>query len=526
MRVLKTFSMEGQLYLVSLGPGDASLIPPMARDAIRRAGAVVGYGFYFTWIRDWLEGKEVHDLPLTRERQRAALAIRLAREGKIVALLSSGDIGIYGMAPLVHEMLGEDEPFSLTCIPGISAVQSAASLLGAPLALDFATLSLSDLLCPWEMIERKARALASGDFVVGLYNVQSQQRQEGVYRILDLFLEHKQSGTWCGMVRNAYREGQSLEICALGELVDKKFDMLTTLVIGNALTQRVGGRMYNPRGYLGLPQPEPNSANVSEKLPAGAVWVFSGTGEGNLVAAGLIASGIQVVLSCASEQGRALASQACPEAFVVAGRLGLEKRLKMMAGSGARMIVDATHPFSVQMSEQLLRLSEVLNIPHLRLDRPRSQKIKRATYVSDFEAAGFMAVEKGKRILLATGSKELEAILKADSAREREWFLRLSPEPEMLTKALDCGIPRKNICAMLGPFSKTANVSLMREWKIDCLVTKDSGGPGGFDEKVSAAKKLGIELVVVKRPEKGGGNSFGNVDELIDGVKLRLRPQA
>ena len=157
---------SGKLYLVSVGPGTAELIPPLAEMALRASEVVIGYEFYLTWIEPWLGGKLVHSLPLTQERERASLAIEHARNRGVVSLVSSGDIGVYGMAGLVLEEMAEEDTFELSIIPGISAASSCGSLLGSPLSHDFATLSLSDLLCPWDWIEHRARHLAKADMVV------------------------------------------------------------------------------------------------------------------------------------------------------------------------------------------------------------------------------------------------------------------------------------------------------------------------------------------------------------------------
>jgi precorrin-3B C17-methyltransferase len=211
---------------------------------LRASDAIVGYELYLKWIAPWIEGKEIHALPLTKERERAAKAIELARDGRIASLVSGGDIGVYAMASLVLEKMREEEDFELKIIPGISAANSCASLLGSPLSHDFATLSLSDLLCQWEWIEDRARQLAQADFVTVLYNVQSRCRQDGVYRILRILLDHKSPHTCCGVVRNAYRDGQEHYVCTLLELLDRQFDMLTTIIVGkrgandNSFTRR------------------------------------------------------------------------------------------------------------------------------------------------------------------------------------------------------------------------------------------------------------------------------------------------
>src|ERR1700739_627146 len=203
---------KGKLNLVSVGPGFMNLVPPLAEIALRESDVVVGYKLYFTWIQSLIEGKEIHSFSVTQERERAQKAIASARSGKIVSLVSSGDIGIYGMAPLVFEEMKEDETFQLQIIPGVSAANSSAALLGSPLSHDFATLSLSNLLCPWEWIELRARHLAQADMVVARYTVQSRARPEGIRRVLGILLESKPPETWCGVVRNAWREGQEVRI--------------------------------------------------------------------------------------------------------------------------------------------------------------------------------------------------------------------------------------------------------------------------------------------------------------------------
>ena len=199
-------STEGALFLVSVGPGFMDLVPERAKKALTESQVIVGYDLYLRWVLPWIQNKQIETFPLTQERRRAERALELARQGKRVSLVSSGDIGIYGMATLALELLKEEDTFSVEVVPGISAANACAALLGAPLAHDFATLSLSDLLCPWEWIETRAQHLAQADLVVVLYNVQSRSRSRGVYRILEILQAFKSSETWCGIVRNAYRE--------------------------------------------------------------------------------------------------------------------------------------------------------------------------------------------------------------------------------------------------------------------------------------------------------------------------------
>ncbi|WP_354685802.1 precorrin-3B C(17)-methyltransferase [Cupriavidus necator] len=490
--------MNGKLYLVSVGPGTRELIPPMAKAALEASEVIVAYDLYLTWIQPWIAGKDIRTLPLTQERDRALLAIAQARAGKTVALISSGDIGIYAMAALAFEEMAEDDRYDVQVIPGITSANACASLLGSPLSHDFATLSLSDLLCPWEWIETRARHIAQADLAAVFYNVQSRQRQDGVYRILDIMLAHKRPGTLCGVVHNAYRDGQRVEIMTLAELRTRRFDMLTTLVIGNRFTRRKRGWIYTPRGY-GNWDDAPDTVTAAS-LPAGPVWVFSGTSDGNALASEIAAAGHAIVVSSASEYGAELVGKHCPGAAVIAGRLGIERRRELLRESRARAIVDATHPYATGMSQQLIALAGELALPYVRYERPRAVGQYPARHAGSMEAAAQIAMRYGQRIFLATGSKDLASFVQAEGAAAHQWFVRLAPDPQHLQRAINAGIPRSRLVAMQGPFSQAANETLWREWEIDCVVTKDSGDAGGYDAKAAAAAALGIPLIVVDRP--------------------------
>ncbi|MBV9875343.1 MAG: precorrin-3B C(17)-methyltransferase [Verrucomicrobia bacterium] len=528
---------KGKLNLVSVGPGFMDLVPPLAEIALRESNIVVGYKLYFTWIQSLIEGKEIHSFSLTQERERAQKAIACARSGNIVSLVSSGDIGIYGMAPLVLEEMTEDEEFQLQVIPGVSAANSSAALLGSPLSHDFATLSLSDLLCPWEWIKNRARHLARADLVVALYNVQSQSRPDGIYRILRILSEEKAASTWCGVVRNAFRPDQSAYLCSLAELQERQFDMLTTIIVGNRFTQRKGQFIYTPRGYNGWPLnarertgTQWNAGNVAtgDLLTANGqaqtanrqpVWVFSGTRDGNALAAELLGRGYRVIVSTASDYGGETASIVLPGVEIRSGRLGVAARRSQLRASGAMAIVDATHPFAVGISEQLIELAAELSISYIRYERPAAVMPSFARQAADIAAAARLATEIGQRIFLATGIKDLDKFLTQQGAEQREWFLRITPDTGSLEIALQAGISRSHICAMQGPFSTEFNTALWSAWKVDCVVTKESGETGGFSFKAEAAAKLGISFIVVKRPQlsyPAVTSDFNSVAELLE----------
>jgi precorrin-3B C17-methyltransferase len=509
--------MKGVLNLVSVGPGFSDLIIPRAEMALRNSDVIVAYDLYLRWIEQWITGKEIHTPPLTQERERALLAIEKARSGAKVALISSGDIGVYAMAALAFDEMREDDDYEINVIPGITSANACASLLGSPLSHDFATLSLSDLLCPWDWIELRGRHIAEADLACVLYNVQSASRQEGVYRILNIMLESKTPKTLCGVVRNAYRPGQEVSIHHLEDLPSLKFDMLTTLVIGNRFTRRKRGYIFTPRGYNNWDELAEQA--VKDQMPEQALWVFSGTSDGNQLANELAKQNYPVVVSAATEYGGEVASQHCSGVSVWAGHQGVEAQRQALSQHQARVIVDATHPYANLISEQLMSLALSLNIPYLRYERPssigcteHSEAHLMGTLDHDalppslhptcsIEDAAEQAIALGSRIFLSTGSKNLARFLQAEGASKREWFVRMTPEPEFIQRAIDLGIPRSHICAMQGPFSAAFNEALWRDLKIDCVVTKDSGDAGGYQAKVAATKALNIPLLVIKRPQ-------------------------
>ena len=517
-------SGPGKLYLVSVGPGFAELIPPMAQRALQESEVIVGYDLYLKWIQPWIEGKEIKSMPLTRERERATKGIECARSGRSAAEVSGGDVGVYAMAALVLEEMREEDAFELKIIPGISAANSCASLLGSPLSHDFATLSLSDLLCPWEWIEHRAQHLAQADMVTALYNVQSRERQNGVYRVLHLMLEHKLPETWCGVVKNAYRDGEEHYVCTLSELLNRKFDMLTTIIIGNRFTRRKREFIYTPRGYHAWEDTTENRARPEVATPP--AWIFSGTSDGNALAEELARRGHNIIVSTASEYGRELLAKDFPGLSVQSGRIGVEARRRELRRSGAAAIVDATHPFAVEMSAQLITLSQELGIPYMRYERPGAQKKHPAFPCQRMETAATEAIERGRRVFLATGTKDLATFVKHPRAQECEWFVRVAPDPDSLQRALSLGVPRAHLCAMQGPFSKEFNESLWRSWKIDCVVTKDSGDAGGFAAKAEAASALKIPLIIVQRPQMQYprvANDFATVASFLERDAARTR---
>jgi len=240
-----------KLTVVGLGPGAGRDLTGRAREALEDASLIVGYTAYIDLIRADFPGKRMESTGMRREADRCRAAVEAAVSGETVAVVCSGDAGVYGMAGLIHEIARDYPPIEIEVVPGVTAACGGAALLGAPLSHDFAAVSLSDLLTPWETIEKRLRAAAAGDFVLCLYNPRSHGREDYLRRACDILLEAgKSPETVCGFVQNIGRAGEravTLTLQALRE--SREPDMFTTVFIGNSQTALIRGKMVTPRGY-------------------------------------------------------------------------------------------------------------------------------------------------------------------------------------------------------------------------------------------------------------------------------------
>lgn len=237
-----------KIYVIGFGAGNEDGMSAGAKKRIEECDIIVGYTTYINILKRYFPDKEFIETPMRREIERVRAAVELAEEGKTVAVVSSGDSGIYGMASLVYEMT-EGTGVEVIVIPGITAASSGAALLGAPLSHDFAAVSLSDLLTPKELIEKRLRLAAEGDFVICIYNPASKNRREYLKNACDIILKYRAPETVCGIARNIGREGEEYKIMSLAELREFEADMLTTVFVGNSETRVIDGKMVTPRGY-------------------------------------------------------------------------------------------------------------------------------------------------------------------------------------------------------------------------------------------------------------------------------------
>ena len=265
-----------RLYIVGLGPGGGDTMTPQARQALEESQVLCGYTTYLDLAGDLLEGREVISTPMTRELERCRLALESADSGKTTAMICSGDPGVYGMAGPILELSEHYPQVDIQVIPGVTAALAGAAVLGAPLMHDFVVLSLSDLLTPWPVIEKRLDCAGAGDFVVCLYNPMSKKRRDHLARACRILLNHRSPETPCGWVRNIGREGQEYKLLTLAELEHEEVDMFTTVFIGSSSTRRLGDRLATPRGDEGKKcafsssAAPPRAASWPRSSPAGA----------------------------------------------------------------------------------------------------------------------------------------------------------------------------------------------------------------------------------------------------------------
>lgn len=236
--------------MVGIGPGDYEQMTLKALKALKMSDIIVGYTVYVDLLKEYFQGKEFLSTPMKQEVDRCVLAFEEAGKGKTVAMICSGDAGVYGMSGLMLE-LGEQYPETrVEIIPGVTAAMSGGALLGAPLMHDFAVISLSDLLTPWEKIEKRLMYAAQADLVICLYNPSSKKRFDYLQKACDVILKYADEETVCGIAGNIGRDGEEIKVMTLRKLRAAKVDMFATVFIGNTQTKLIGGRIVTPRGYI------------------------------------------------------------------------------------------------------------------------------------------------------------------------------------------------------------------------------------------------------------------------------------
>lgn len=241
--------MKHRIYVVGMGPGQENMMTQEALQVLEASDVIIGYTVYLKLLGERFGCKELLSTPMRQERERCQMCFEKAREGKKVALICSGDAGIYGMASLMLEIGKLYDDCIIEVIPGITAASSGAAVLGAPLNHDFCVISLSDLLTPWEKIEKRLLAAAGGDFAIAIYNPSSHKRKDYLKKACDILLRVIEEERPCGYVENIGREGTKAVTCTLRELRDTQVNMFTTVFIGNSDTELIHGKLVTKRGY-------------------------------------------------------------------------------------------------------------------------------------------------------------------------------------------------------------------------------------------------------------------------------------
>lgn len=242
--------MSSKIYIVGMGPGTGEMMTPQADQALKNSDVIVGYPVYLKLLGDAYQEKEFLSTPMKQEVRRCEMCFEEAEKGKTVSMVCSGDAGVYGMASLLYEMSETHPSCELEVVPGITAANSGAAVLGAPLNHDYCVISLSDLMTPWELIERRLKAAAVGDFCMAIYNPSSRQRADYLMRACDILLKNGvEPERACGYVENIGRDNTTCVTCTLAELRECEVNMFTTVFVGNSRTKMINGKLVTPRGY-------------------------------------------------------------------------------------------------------------------------------------------------------------------------------------------------------------------------------------------------------------------------------------
>lgn len=543
------------LKIVGTGPGRIDEMTARAGRAIKEADIIVGYTLYNELLQKEFPDKEYYATPMRQETERCRYALEKAAQGAETVLVCSGDSGVYGMASLVFELAEQmygssgretcgrhDDDRHEICpeievIPGITAALSGGARLGSPLSNDFAVVSLSDLLTPWDVIEKRLRGAADGDFVIALYNPGSKKRRGHLKKACNIVMERRSAETPCGIVHNIGREGEHVDIMTLGELRDVQADMFMTVFIGNSKTRVIGGRLVTPRGYVENGRTT-GSKNKAADIKYGAgdtVLIFGGTTEGRVLAEAAARGGAHVVLSVATDYGEEVLEDIhdMEGIDIHKGHLDTSKMISLIDDVKPCVVFDATHPYAEEVTASVSAAAAAAGVKYVRIrrdigahaadpagsaapvpdvkaapDTPDISDIATGaaggaadiTYVPDVSAAAAVLNRTAARAFITTGSRGAAAFGRVKDAENR-LTIRVLPSEEAVKLCREAGFKGKNIICMQGPFSAELNEAMFRAAGAEILVTKSSGKTGGFPEKIEAARRLGMKVIVITPPE-------------------------
>lgn len=509
--------MGKNLAVVGIGPGGMDYMTPDAYRMLSESDLIVGYQLYVDLIRDSFPDKQFYTTGMRKEIDRILYAVDSAAGGISTAVVCSGDSQVYGMASLVFEAAQDRglDPADIVVVPGITAALSCGAILGSPLSCDFAVISLSDLLVPWERIETRLRAAAEADFSIVLYNPGSLKRKDHLRRACEIMARYKPASTVCGIVRNAGRQDTSYRLTDLGRLHEEQVDMLSTVFIGTGDTQVIGGRMVEPRGYTDKYDLRQDGRNSGKSGSAGRkeLLIFGGTTEGRTLAKLAADAGYSVTLSVVSEYGRETAKNVGKNVEILSGKMAEAEIFSRLSEGRYACVMDATHPYAEHITGSIARAAAAAEVRCLRISRKiEKEESKGIYYASDMEqAVQFLNGQEGK-VFFSTGSNAAEQYAHLQDLEHRG-YVRILPSEKALSKVRSAGFSGGHIMCMQGPFSEEMNLACFRASGAEWLVTKSSGKEGGYDDKMTAAEKLGMKILVIRPPEYEDGAHVCSYEE-------------
>ncbi len=515
-----------KLTVAGIGPGSEDGMTAAVRKALERADLIVGYDLYVDLVRRFIPQKAFYSTPMRSERERVEYAVQEAAAGKDTVLICSGDPGVYGMASLAMETAAEagyGRDMEIRVLPGVTAALGAAALAGAPLTCDFAVISLSDLMVPRALIRKRLEAAAQGDFVIVLYNPGSKKRKDQLAEACGIIARCRGWDTVCAIAENIGREGETCRLLTLKELSETQAGMTATVLIGNRFTRELNGRMVTPRGYSG----------EYENRGAGSILLFGGTTEGRIIAEMALQEGFHVTVSVATEYGKDVLESGVGESILEAGvpeerlqilngRMPPEQILEKLLSGAYDHVVDATHPYAAHITDSIRQAAEQAGVPYIRVNRDVSAETVDECRSEPGDILYFRSMEqiidyldqKDGRVFFASGSSGAPLYARMNNAAERS-VIRILPSEEAIAACRAAGFRGRNLMCMQGPFDQAVNEACFRFAKADYLVTKTSGGPGGFEAKIRAARSLGITILALEPPVQGEGLSLEEMAERL-----------
>jgi cobalt-precorrin 5A hydrolase/precorrin-3B C17-methyltransferase len=514
----------GELAVVGIGPGDARFVTIEAKAAIDRSEVIVGYGLYVDLLPElWKRGKIIEKYGMGEEEERVSSAFSYVMSGYRVAVVSGGDASLFGMAPLCLSMLPDAlPPERVRIIPGITAAQAAGALAGAPYSNGLALVSLSDYLRPWSDVVRSLEGARESGLAVAVYNPVSRGLSEKLGELRGIFPDRRAL-----LVRDAGRSGETCREISMEELQCDSVDMRTVIFIlsPNAREKYIGTKKLwlETRGY----ESELSDMKTpSEKL--GQFLVLGGTTEGREAASYLIERGYSVSVSVTRETG---ASAVPKEAGVLIGERDCAGWIRVLGDSarteGLLGVVDATHPFARDASREIASACAEMGVPLCRLAR-RSELPEEAITVPDTKSAVLKAIEMTSGddvVFLAIGTNYLDCVMPDLRKSGRGVLARMLPTAESMRKAERARLLPREIVAMWGAGDADFNEALCRDKNVRCIVSRESGPQGGVEDKAEAARRLGIPLVLVARPEEPEGAARAEVmEELLCWCEKLAKP--